>query len=281
MMSEAFWERAIEISVGSLSPTINWSSLAKQEFLLPPKDQQAQIAELLWAMDDVIEKRQRIVDGTNILIKIALIELVKNKKKSIFKPAYYEDIALEDLVIKEKSGLKRGPFGSSLRKEYFTNKGIRVYEQGNVISNDFLQGNYFIDETIFEKMKSFEVLPSDILVSCSGTIGKVSIVPVDIEKGIMNQALLRIRLNEDIVFPKYFKYLFESELMQSKLLQKIQGSAMKNLVEMKVMRKIKFPIIDKATQEIIINLVDSKILVNDLAVKSSKSLQKSLINQVF
>src|SRR5690554_2934663 len=56
MMSEVFWKRAIEISVGSLSPTINWKSLAKQEFLLPPKAEQARLAKLLWAMDEVIEK---------------------------------------------------------------------------------------------------------------------------------------------------------------------------------------------------------------------------------
>ncbi|MCP4367093.1 MAG: N-6 DNA methylase, partial [Deltaproteobacteria bacterium] len=44
--SDAFMHRAIDISVGSLSPTINWGTLKSQEFLLPPKDQQAQLAEL-------------------------------------------------------------------------------------------------------------------------------------------------------------------------------------------------------------------------------------------
>ena len=48
--------RAVDISVGSLSPTINWGTLKHQEFLLPPKHQQAQLAELLWAMDEVVEK---------------------------------------------------------------------------------------------------------------------------------------------------------------------------------------------------------------------------------
>jgi type I restriction enzyme S subunit len=50
-------DRAIDISVGSLSPTINWKTLREQEFLLPPKEQQAEIAELLWAMDAVVEKQ--------------------------------------------------------------------------------------------------------------------------------------------------------------------------------------------------------------------------------
>lgn len=48
--SDSFMHRAVDISVGSLSPTINWGTLKHQEFLLPPKDQQAQLAELLWAI---------------------------------------------------------------------------------------------------------------------------------------------------------------------------------------------------------------------------------------
>src|SRR5699024_9006612 len=41
---------AIEISVGSLSPTVNWRDLKVQEFDLPPLDEQKRIADLLWAV---------------------------------------------------------------------------------------------------------------------------------------------------------------------------------------------------------------------------------------
>jgi len=52
MMSDGFMSRAVEISVGSLSPTINWTTLKLEEFDLPPLDQQRRIAELLWAVDE-------------------------------------------------------------------------------------------------------------------------------------------------------------------------------------------------------------------------------------
>ena len=54
MMSDRFMNRAVEISVGSLSPTINWSTLKLEEFDLPPLDQQRRIAEILWKVDEVI-----------------------------------------------------------------------------------------------------------------------------------------------------------------------------------------------------------------------------------
>lgn len=60
--SDQFMHRAVDISVGGLSPTINWGDLKGQEFLLPPKAEQARLAELLWAMDDVIEKEKGVVE---------------------------------------------------------------------------------------------------------------------------------------------------------------------------------------------------------------------------
>ena len=51
MQSDLFMDRAKEISVGSLSPTINWPALAREEFLIPARDEQARIAALLSAID--------------------------------------------------------------------------------------------------------------------------------------------------------------------------------------------------------------------------------------
>lgn len=49
--SDYFLDAAIKISVGSLSPTINWRDLAKLEFQIPPLDEQASLSSVLWAMN--------------------------------------------------------------------------------------------------------------------------------------------------------------------------------------------------------------------------------------
>jgi len=56
LQSDMFMERAIEISVGSLSPTINWKTLRVQEFPLPPLNEQKRIAAILWAADEALEQ---------------------------------------------------------------------------------------------------------------------------------------------------------------------------------------------------------------------------------
>ena len=47
MQSDIFMDRAVKISVGGLSPTINWKDLAKEEFSLPPIEEQRRISEVL------------------------------------------------------------------------------------------------------------------------------------------------------------------------------------------------------------------------------------------
>lgn len=61
MMSEGFTENSIKNSKGSVNPYINWKDIANYEFLLPPKDQQDKLAELLWTMDEVIEREANIL----------------------------------------------------------------------------------------------------------------------------------------------------------------------------------------------------------------------------
>ena len=60
VQSQKFYNKAVETSAGSLSPRTKFKDLADLEFLLPPKDQQARLAELLWAADEVVEREKEV-----------------------------------------------------------------------------------------------------------------------------------------------------------------------------------------------------------------------------
>jgi len=59
-LSERFFQHAVGTSAGSLSPRTNWNSLANFEFDLPPLDQQRRIAEILWAVDEVVCEQEQM-----------------------------------------------------------------------------------------------------------------------------------------------------------------------------------------------------------------------------
>ena len=73
--SDYFLEAAIAISVGSLSPTINWKDLAKLEFELPPLPEQKKLAEALWAINDTLQAYQKLLIETDELVKSQFIEM--------------------------------------------------------------------------------------------------------------------------------------------------------------------------------------------------------------
>ena len=78
--SKSFIDMAITISVGGLSPTINWKDIAKQEFLLPPKAEQKRLAELLWAADEVVEKEKREREKVEELYNYQIEDLFVGEK---------------------------------------------------------------------------------------------------------------------------------------------------------------------------------------------------------
>jgi len=71
--SDYFLDAAIKISVGSLSPTINWRDLRNLEFNLPPLDEQRKLAQVLWAMNNTMEAYKKLIKATEDLVKSQFI----------------------------------------------------------------------------------------------------------------------------------------------------------------------------------------------------------------
>ncbi|MDE1220845.1 restriction endonuclease subunit S [Vibrio aestuarianus] len=154
-------------------------------------------------------------------------------------PEDWETRTLKEMAT--SNGLVRGPFGGALKKEHFSKDGYKVYEQRNAIYGNTTMGNYFINQKKFDELKRFAVSSGDFIVSCSGTIGRIFKVPNECPKGIINQALLKITLN-DTIDPDYFGHYFKWDTFQEKIIDGTQGGAMKNLVGMSEFKESLMPV---------------------------------------
>lgn len=152
--------------------------------------------------------------------------------------------------------LKRGPFGGDLKKSFFVESGFPVYEQQHAINDDYSNIRYFIDDERFEKLKACNVGPGDYIVSCSGTMGKISRIPNNVPKGVINQALLRIRLNDEIMLHNYFIQYFKSSLFQKKILKDSRGSGMQNMAGIKELKPIPISIPPLVEQKAIVKKIE-------------------------
>lgn len=193
--------------------------------------QNANDGVVLEGMRKVWEEKELLIKGRKIRKEIAN-PLPLDEKVPFSAPRGWLWVRLIDLIALEKNGLKRGPFGGSLKKQIFKPEGFLVYEQKHAIYNDFSYAKYFISQEKYEEMIDFSVEPGDLIISCSGTIGKIAEVPTNARKGIINQALLKIKLNKKLVSNGYFIYFFNSSIYQSQIFEKAKGSAMQNMVGM-------------------------------------------------
>ena len=161
--------------------------------------------------------------------------------QSIFLDLFGEPEHFEIAALREVAGLKRGPFGGALKKEIFLTHGYKVYEQRNAIQDDFVIGRYFISDSKYREMEDFAVLAEDLIVSCSGTLGKVAIVPERAQPGVINQALLRIRSTGNVT-PLYLKYALESAETQKKLTGMSHGTGLQNFPPMSEIRSLRIEV---------------------------------------
>ena len=181
----------------------------------------------------------------------------------------------------------RGPFGGSLKKSIFKESGYAVYEQKHAIYDRFDNVRYFVDEEKFNEMKRFELNSGDLIMSCSGTIGKIAIVPDGIEKGIINQALL-------ILSPKnnlnniFLKLWMQSENFQDSLNEYSKGAAIKNIASVKVLKNIDIPLPSIEEQKRIVSILDRAFEAIDKAkanaeqnLKNAKELFQSKLQAIF
>ncbi|RKU15708.1 hypothetical protein C6500_19380 [Candidatus Poribacteria bacterium] len=151
-------------------------------------------------------------------------------------PEYWHIRQLVDICMPQ--GIVRGPFGGTLKKDTFVTSGFKVYEQRNAIYKSSEMGSYFINQSKYAEMHRFSVSPGDFIISCSGTIGRIFQIPPNAPQGVINQALLKLTINDEVVHDRYFHILFEWDEFQIKIIDSTQGGAMKNLVGMDVFKTI-------------------------------------------
>ena len=174
---------------------------------------------------------------------------------------------------------KKGPFGSSITKAMFvpeSDNAIKVYEQKNAINKNAHLGHYFISQEKYQELKGFEIFPGDIIVSCAGTIGETFVMPSDMRKGIINQALMKIHLYDNSIKDFYLMY-FDNKL-KSLANEQGYGMALKNIPPFSVLKQYLIPIPPRAEQEKILERI--KIIlsnINDIDLLKEK-LQSNIAN---
>jgi type I restriction enzyme S subunit len=196
--SDYFLDAAIKISVGSLSPTINWGALKELEFELPSLDEQRKVSEVLWAAIETRNAYRALLDLTEQVVKSQFVEMFGDG----IGETRWDKVALS-AVCKNHDDIKCGPFGTQLRNADYQREGIAVYAIPQVNSAFSKVPTDFLSEEKARQLASYSLEPGDIAVSRKGNVGTCALFPESLPSGIIHSDVLRIRVDAERVNPIY------------------------------------------------------------------------------
>jgi|SaaInlLV_10m_DNA_2_1039722.scaffolds.fasta_scaffold02373_2 type I restriction enzyme, S subunit len=285
MHSDNFIEQSIANVRGGVNPYVNWGDLACIEFLLPPKEQQAQLAKLLWAMDEVVERERKLLASLKTLLAANIEQEIHGIeiKNKVIREVLDEISEKIDLVpLSELGELLKG---RGIPKSDVRDDGLPCVRYGELYTKHhriIRVFNSFISEQ--DKIKSLRLKMNDILFAGSGEtiteIGKSAAFVNDIEAYAGSDTLL-FRPND--MDGHYLGYLMNSQIVRQQLNKYGTGATVMHIYNSDL-AKVRIPKIDKETQESIgqkLETIFLNIIKTESKIMSSISLQKSIINQVF
>ncbi|MCL8009332.1 restriction endonuclease subunit S [Gelidibacter japonicus] len=268
MMSEGFTENSIKNSKGSVNPYINWKDIAKYEFLLPPKDQQAKLAELLWAMDEVIERENEVLKKLEHTYFTLVDDLFSKKNEN------WEFIRL-DKIAKINN--------SSLKSNTDPNYEFRYLDLAGIIEPKVIGDLKQIKFSEAPSRAKRVVNDNSIILALVRPYQK-AFVYVDIGKDIIastGTAVINVTADIDskFIFHQFFSKKFTRYCEDRMTGTSYPAITPTDVEEFKVaVPKDKDLILEESIK---LDELDNSIMFIKSKISSSKALQKSLINQVF
>ena len=268
------------IGRGVAQNNINLTTLKKFEIPLIDINKQLKIVKALEKSEELIALKKKEIDDLDLLIKARFVEMFG----SIYD-GEYELKTLPEIVNEDKNAIKRGPFGGALKKDDFVENGYLVYEQRHAIHNDFDYAKYYITQKKYDDMIGFKVVPGDLIISCSGvTLGRIAEVPKGAKEGIINQALLKLSLNQQIMLNTFFIHQFRGEEIQEILFGFSRGSGIPNMPSMSDVKSVKFicpPLELQKEYCDFVQQVDKSKLAVQQSLEKTQQLFDSLMQEYF
>lgn len=249
MQSDLFMRRAVEISVGSLSPTINWKTLQQQEFALPLLEEQRRLWPFVECTDAVAQRHAEAHSAMIIAAQSAYVNSIICCADSSWKASGIDRSFLPkdwDLVPAEEicsDLITKGATPSSQLTQEKT--GIPFYKVYNLTFTGAL--DFSVDPTWITPQGHLEltrsaVRPGDVLMNIVGPpLGKVSRVPDDVSEGNINQAIARFRTKSDQLSIWLESYLLSPIAQTWLALRSKKTSGQKNLT-LETCRELPIPI---------------------------------------
>ena len=219
LRTDKFFDYAIQGSAGSLSPRVKWAHLADYEFDLPPIERQRELANLLWAANDLKESYKKAITATD--------EMLKAKFREMFGDVVSNEKQWPFMRIKEFATVRIGPFGSLLHADDYVKDGHLIVNPCHMGERGF-EPDYSqtIDDDKYGQLSNYVLKRGDLVLGRRGEIGRCALMEYD---GVVcGTGSLFVRINQGCD-PRYLVRVVKDPRFRAELEKKAIGTTMKNI----------------------------------------------------
>ena len=193
--SEVFLNEAIRISVGGLSPTVNWKDIKELEFTLPSLAEQKVLAEKLWAAYEVKQSYLKMIDATQEMVKSQFIEMFGNQDVN--------DRSWNESIVKDEFTLTMGKTPARNNPAFWqsgTNKWISISDMARY--GRYTEDTQELITDIAVAESGIKIVPKGtIIMSFKLSIGRTAVTSEDI---YTNEAIMAFRDVDETKFNMTF-----------------------------------------------------------------------------
>lgn len=286
--SSTFRSQIKQYESGTTRKRISRKNLEKIEFSLPNLEIQnrivARIEELFSELDKAVDTLKTTKEQLEVYRQAVLKDAFDNAQAMCerFTP-------IEELLVTDRKGMSTGPFGTMLKKHEHKTTGVPMLGIENIDSGKFIDGNkIFVTPEKAAELKSFALKSGDIIISRSGTVGELCVVPPRMEGALLSTNLMRVSLDCQKVLPEYFIYLFQSKGIVLDQVKELCKGSTRIFLNQTILKQIQFPIPNVHKQLQIINTIESRLTfcdniekTVDTALAQADAMRQSILKQSF
>lgn len=269
-------------------PSLAKRDLENIEMNVPPLDEQSRIVtridELFSELDKAVDTLKTTKEQLAVYRQAVLKDAFDNAQAMCerFTP-------IEELLVTDRKGMSTGPFGTMLKKHEHKTTGVPMLGIENIDSGKFIDGNkIFVTPEKAAELKSFALKSGDIIISRSGTVGELCVVPPRMEGALLSTNLMRVSLDCKKVLPEYFIYLFQSKGIVLDQVKELCKGSTRIFLNQTILKQIQFPIPNVHEQLQIINTIESRLTfcdniekTVDTALAQADAMRQSILKQAF
>ena len=251
-----------------------------------------------------ISEQERIVSRIEELLSqldsgVETLNTVKRQlatyRQAILKDAFdhamsdCEMLPIAELLTKDRKGMSTGPFGTMIKKADHKSSGVPMLGIENIGKGQFIDGNkIFVTESKAEELKSFKLKSGDIIISRSGTVGELCVVPKRMEGALLSTNLMRVSLDSSMILTDYFIYLFQSKGVVLDQVKELCKGSTRDFLNQGILKQIVFPVPSVQRQAEIVALIEARLSVCDnieqtvnAALRQSETMRQSILKRAF